>query len=179
MQIRNLNDLFLHTLQLTHAAELAIAEAFPQMARTARSSGPEMPLENYIAQTKERIKRLEQVFKLVDKTPETTKCPAIDDILAEATELTGRIEDEDTRRAAIVAALMSAKHLVLERHATLAAWARELRLPDSAQLLLATHDAEPKAHMQAAGAAERHPDKELVRDFSMGERLTALFDRSK
>ncbi len=177
MQIGNLNDLFLHTLQLTHAAEKAIADAIPQMARNVSSSGLEMRLDSYIAQTEERIRRLEQVFKLVDHAPTPTKCPAIEHILSEANELTGRIADEDTRKAVIVAAMMTVKHLVLERHATLAAWARELRMSEPAQLLLATLDEERRSHVQAAGAAERRPGKD--RDISMGERLTALFDRSK
>ena len=67
MKIENLSDLFLHTLKDIYFAENQIVKALPKMAKAANSKELARAFESHLAETKEQITRLDQVFKLLGK----------------------------------------------------------------------------------------------------------------
>src|SRR5262245_57926912 len=110
MKIENLHDLFLHTLQDIYYAENHIVKALPKMVKGADSQQLSTAFAGHLEETKEQVKRLDQVFKLLEQKPKSSKCPAIDGILKEAEELMGEIKDPDTRDAAMIAAAQAVEH---------------------------------------------------------------------
>ena len=97
MKIEKLSDLFLHTLQDIYYAENHIVKALPKMIKASDSSELSKAFTDHLAQTKEHVTRLQQVFQLLDRKPKAAKCPAIDGILDEAKELMGEIKDPTPR----------------------------------------------------------------------------------
>jgi ferritin-like metal-binding protein YciE len=178
MNIRNLNDLFLHELQETHVSEKLILGALPKMAMSS-SSAQAKALDRHMMQTKERIKRLDQIFKLVDHAPDATERPAMAGMLAEIDEFIGTIEDREAHEAAIFSAVQTLRHYLLARYATLVSWANLLGKPESAKLLVATLEEERAALLQPSNIAGSRRNHYQSKGTSMGERLTALFDRKK
>ena len=146
-------------------AEKLIVGTLPKMATMAHADAQARALDGYMLQTKERMHRLELIFKLVEHAPNATMCPAMEGILAEADELIGIIEDHDARDAAIVAAVQSVKHYLLVRYTTLLSWADLLGKSDLEKLLRATLDAESRLN------------KDQAKVSTLGDRLTELFDR--
>lgn len=177
MNIRNLNDLFLHELQETHVAEMLILAALPKVAMTGPTQAK--ALDGYVLQAKERIKRLEQILKLVDHAPAASSRPALAGILAEIDEFIGTNEDRETREAAVYSVVQTARHYLLARYVTLESWANLLRKPEPAKLLVATLDEERSALLQPTNVAGGRRNHDQAKGISMGERLTALFDRKK
>ena len=62
----------------------------------AKATSPELKsaFEAHLGQTKNHVKRVEQVFQMHGAEPKPVDCPAIDGILEEADEVGGEIEDK-------------------------------------------------------------------------------------
>jgi len=152
--IKSLDDLFVHTLQDIYYAEQQITKALPKMI--SKVSNPELKqgLDRHLGQTRNHIKRLEQVFQLHGETPKAVTCPAIDGILEEANEIMGDAKDPDVLDAAAAAAAQAVEHYEIARYGTLIAWAWELGRDDSASVLGQTLSEEKAADLTLTEIAE-------------------------
>ena len=162
MKIEKLSDLFLRTLQDIYYAEKRIVRALPKMVKTADSSELAKAFDGHLAETKEHVARLEDVFATLDKKPKAAKCPAIDGILEEAGELMEEIKDPDTRDAAMIAAAQAVEHYEITRYGTLVSWANLLGNTKAAQILGKTLKEEHGADAKLTKIAESHLNEEAV-----------------
>ena len=133
--IKTFDDLFMHTLQDIYYAENQITQALPKMIAKANDPQLKQGFQTHLAETKNQIKRLEQVFKLIGQSPKGVNCPAIDGIIEEANEIAGEIADKDVLDAALIASAQAVEHYEMTRYGTLAAWAKQLGHEDCAKLL--------------------------------------------
>lgn len=133
--IKTLNDLFVHQLQDIYYAEQQITKALPEMV--AKATNPELKqgFETHLAQTKEHVKRVEQVFEMHGAKAKGVTCPAIDGIIKEANEVAGEVEDKKVLDAALIAAAQAVEHYEMTRYGTLIAWAKQLGRADCASVL--------------------------------------------
>jgi ferritin-like metal-binding protein YciE len=138
MAIQNLHDLFVHTLQDIYFAEQTIVKKLPKLAEKASSSQLKAGFDQHLAETKEHVKRLDQVFAGIDEKAKAEECPAIEGITKEAEELVKEIKDGETRDAAMLAAAQAVEHYEITRYGTLIAWAEELGLKEALPLLKKT-----------------------------------------
>ncbi len=83
MAIKTLQEKFLHGLGDIYDAENQFLEAQQEMLPQATSPSVISLLETHIAQTEEQITTLEEVFNLLDETPERVKCQAAAGIVTE------------------------------------------------------------------------------------------------
>jgi ferritin-like metal-binding protein YciE len=162
MKVENLSDLFLHTVKDIYFAEKQIVKALPKMVKAADSAELAKAFESHLEETKEQVKRLEEVFKLLGKKPEGEECPAIEGILEEAEELMKEIKDPDTRDAAMIAAAQAVEHYEITRYGTLASWAELLGEKDAAKLLSATLKEEHSADSKLSKLAESKLNKQAA-----------------
>lgn len=132
MEIKNLHDLLVHTLEDVYFAEKKILQSLPKMVKASDSEALAKAFTGHIAETEQHVATLENVFKMLDKKPKGKECPAIVGILDEAAELMKDIKDADTRDAAMIGAAQAVEHYEITRYGTMAAWARELGLNDVA-----------------------------------------------
>ena len=133
--IKTLDDLFVHTLQDIYYAEQQITKALPKMISKVSDQTLKQGFETHLNETRNQIKRLEQVFKMHGQEPKAVTCPAIDGILTEANEILGDAKDSDVLDAAAAAAAQAVEHYEIARYGTLIAWARELGRDDCASVL--------------------------------------------
>jgi ferritin-like metal-binding protein YciE len=151
--IKTMDDLFLHTLQDVYYAENRIVKSLPQMIEQASNPQLKQGLQNHLGETKNHVKRLEQVFKLHGQKPKSVDCPAIDGIIEEAEDVTGETE-VDVLDAAIVAAAQAVEHYEITRYGSLIAWAKRLGRADCANILEETLDEEKAADKKLTEVAE-------------------------
>ena len=161
--IETMDDLFLHTLQDIYYAENKIVKSLPEMIETASDAQLKQGLQMHLGETKNHVKRLEQVFQMIGQNPRSVDCPAIDGIIEEAEDVTGEVDDKSVLDAAIIAAGQAVEHYEITRYGSLIAWAKQLGRQDAARVLeqtLAeekeadkklTNIAESKVNLQAAG----------------------------
>jgi ferritin-like metal-binding protein YciE len=133
--IQTFDDLFVHTLKDIYYAENQIAKNLPDMISKAADPTLKQGFEAHLKETKEQIRRVEQVFQLLGVETEGVDCPAIDGILKEANDVAGEVADKQVLDAALIAAAQAVEHYEITRYGTLIAWAKQLGLHDCATLL--------------------------------------------
>jgi len=133
--IKTMNDLFVHQLKDIYYAEKRIVGALPKMIEKSNSAELRGAFEAHLAETKNHVMRVEQVFQMHGVAAESVTCPAIDGIIKEADEVAGEVGDKTVLDAALIAAAQTVEHHEIARYGTLIAWAKELGRDDCASIL--------------------------------------------
>jgi ferritin-like metal-binding protein YciE len=152
--IATFEDLFLHQLQDIYYAENEITKALPTMISKTTNAQLKQGFQTHLAETENQIKRLEQVFQMLGKTPSTVNCPAIDGIIEEADEVSSEISDKNVLDAALIASAQSVEHYEITKYGTLIAWAKQLGRDDAARLLQQTLSEEEATDKKLTAMAE-------------------------
>ncbi|MBA3658011.1 MAG: ferritin-like domain-containing protein [Gemmatimonadales bacterium] len=160
--IKTLDDLFVHTLQDIYYAEQQITKALPKMISKVNDSQLKQGFEMHLEQTKNHVKRVEQVFKMHGQPAKAVTCPAIDGILNEADEILGDASDSEVRDAAALASAQAVEHYEITRYGTLIAWARQLGRNDCATVLEQNLNEEKAADQKLTQIAEQRVNRVAV-----------------
>jgi ferritin-like metal-binding protein YciE len=126
MAIKTMDDLFIHALQDVYYAENQVAKMIPEMMEKVTDSSLFDHLQRHLDETREHIKRLEQVFQALGQTPRGVTCQAVLGLIDEGQELVREIDDNEVQNAAILASLQAIEHYEINRYGTLIAWAQQL-----------------------------------------------------
>jgi ferritin-like metal-binding protein YciE len=87
MTMQSLSELFENTLRDVYYAEKAILKALPKMAKKASSSELGDAFQEHVMQTEGQVDRLDQIFEMLGKAARGKRCPAIDGLTEEASEI--------------------------------------------------------------------------------------------
>jgi ferritin-like metal-binding protein YciE len=153
--IKTMDDLLLHGLHDIYYAEQQITKALPKMIEQATNRDLAQGLKTHLEETNRQIERLDQVFKKLGKTPESTDCPAIDGLIKEADQTAGEIEDKSVLDAGIIANAQAVEHYEIARYGTLIAWAEELGHDDIVRFLTTNLNEEKAANTKLNAVALR------------------------
>jgi ferritin-like metal-binding protein YciE len=134
----NLSELFEDQLKDIYYAEKHIVKALPKMMKKATSPQLKAAFQKHLKETEGQISRLEKVFVLMGKAPRAKKCPAIDGILQEGSEIMEEHESGAGLDAALAGAAQAVEHYEIARYGTLVAWGTELGLTNACALLTQT-----------------------------------------
>ncbi len=126
MAVKTMDELFIHGLQDIYYAENQFAKTLPEMMEKASDPMLQEGFRAHLEETREQIKRLDQVFQALGQAPQGVTCQAALGLIEESQELIGQIEDKDIRDAAIVASAQAIEHYEINRYGTLIAWAHQL-----------------------------------------------------
>jgi len=152
--IGTMDDLFVHTLRDIYYAENQIVKALPEMMAKATDPQLKQGFQSHLAETKNHVKRLEQVFEMHGVQAKGVDCPAIDGIIDEAEEIAGEVEDKQVLDAALIAAAQAVEHYEMTRYGTLIAWAKQLGRNDCASVLQKNLDEEKAVDKKLTAMAE-------------------------
>ncbi len=153
-EIHTLDDLFIHQLADIHYAENRIIKALPKMIEKATNPDLKQGFEQHLAQTRNHVVRVEQVFEMHGAKVRSVICPAIDGIIKEADEVAGEVDDKEVLDAALVAAAQAVEHYEIARYGTLIAWAKRLGRNDCADVLRKNLEEEKSADQKLTRLAE-------------------------
>ncbi len=160
--IKTLDDLFVHTLQDIYYAEQKITKALPKMIEKVTDPQLKQGFQAHLAETRNQVKRLEQVFQMHGETPNAVTCPAIDGIIEEANEIMGDASDPEVLDAAALASAQAVEHYEITRYGTLIAWARQLGRDDCASVLRQTLEEEKATDLKLTAIAEARVNRVAV-----------------
>jgi ferritin-like metal-binding protein YciE len=152
--IKNMNDLFLHTLRDIYYAEKQILKALPEMIEKSSDAQLKQGFQSHLGETKNHVTRVEQVFRMLQKEPSGVDCPAIDGIIDEAEDVAGEVDNRSVMDAALIAAAQAVEHYEMTRYGSLIAWAKQLGRNDCATLLQQNLDEEKAADKKLTAIAE-------------------------
>jgi ferritin-like metal-binding protein YciE len=160
--VKSLDDLFVHTLQDMYYAEQKITKALPKMIDKVSDPQLKSAFQTHLVETKNQIKRLEQVFEMHGESPKAVTCPAIDGIVEEANEIMSDASDHEVLDAAALAAAQAVEHYEITRYGTLIAWARQLGRSDCASVLQQNLDEEKVTDLKLTQIAESRVNRVAV-----------------
>jgi len=152
--IQTMDDLFVHTLRDIYYAENQIVKSLPDMIEKATDPQLRQGFQGHLAETKNQVKRLEDVFKMHGVEVSGVDCPASDGIIEEADDVAGEVEDKQVLDAALIGAAQAVEHYEIARYGTLIAWAKQLGRSDCASLLQKNLDEEKAADKKLTSLAE-------------------------
>lgn len=135
---KQLEDLFHNTLKDIYFAEKKIVSTLPKMAKAASSPDLKKAFEKHKIETEGHIKRLEEVFGLIEAKPQAKTCDAIMGIVKEGEGIIEEYKGSPALDAALVAVAQSVEHYEMSRYGTLKCWAEELGIDKAISLLDAT-----------------------------------------
>jgi ferritin-like metal-binding protein YciE len=151
---KKLDDLFHATLKDIYFAEKKLVAALPKMAKAAQSGDLKQAFEKHKVETEGQVKRLEQVFALIDKKPQAKTCEAIMGIVKEGQEVMTEYKGSPALDPGLLAAAQAVEHYEISRYGTLKTWADELGLGQAVKLLDATLEEEKKTDAALTEIAE-------------------------
>lgn len=154
MTVNTLNDLFVETLKDLYYVEKKLVKTLPKMAQKASSDDLKEAIQAHLSETEIHVRRLEQVFELLDRKASAKTCEALEGLIREAEEVMGEIADEQTLDAAIISSAQTVEHYEIARYGTLACWAAEIGNNEVAELLEQTLEEEKAADEKLTTIAE-------------------------
>lgn len=155
MKHQGLFQLFIDELEDMHYAENQIIESLPKLIKLASLTELKEALTHHLKETKEQVKRIDQIFSLIGVAPKKKVCEAIKGLLKEADELVNKKTKSPTLDAAIISAAQKVEHYEIASYGTLRSFAKHLELEDAVTTLLQdTLDEEGNADKKLTKIAE-------------------------
>jgi len=138
-----LEDLYVKGLQDLYSAENQLVEALPKLAKKARDEQLRHGFEEHLEQTKEHIRRIEQIIENHEGASKRgKKCMGMAGIIKEGEDVMQERIDKDVIDAALIAAAQHAEHYEIAGYGTCRTYAQQLGESDAAKMLQMTLDEE-------------------------------------
>jgi ferritin-like metal-binding protein YciE len=132
---KDLGDLFLDTLKDMYHAEKQLLRALPKMAKAAQSGELRNAFANHARETEVQAERLERIFEMSGKRPQTKPCHGMMGLVEEGTEVMSEFKGSDALDAGLIAAAQAVEHYEISRYGALKAWAEQHGMQEVADIL--------------------------------------------
>jgi ferritin-like metal-binding protein YciE len=165
MKDSKFHQLFIHELKDIYWAETHLAKTLPKMSSKASSTKLSEAIEKHKKETDEQIKRLEQVFKLLDEKAEGETCEAMKGLLEEAEDI---LDDTDAnsnvRDAGIIIASQKVEHYEIASYGSLVSLSDAMGHTDCTKLLEQTLEEEKKTDELLTKIAKEDVNKKALKE---------------
>lgn len=159
MAIKNLQELYIDELRDLYSAERQMLPALQRMINAANKPELKALFSRHLDQTREQIKRLDEIFKGLDRPSRGKKCVGMAGLVKETLHAINAGGDPSVEDAALVAAAQRIEHYEMAGYGTARTLAQLLKY-DAAQKLQATLDEEGNADHQLSALAVGMIDSE-------------------
>ena len=154
MKLETLQDLYVSELKDLYSAENQIVKALPKMAHAATAQALKAAFEEHLAQTQGQVKRLEQIFERLEKSPSGKTCKGMQGLLAEGQELLKEDAEPAVLDAGLIAAAQRVEHYEIAGYGTVRTYATLLGDERAVRLLQQTLDEEGATDKKLTQLAE-------------------------
>jgi ferritin-like metal-binding protein YciE len=154
MSLDTMHDLMIEELKDLYSAETQLVKALPKMAKGATTPNLRTAFENHLAETREQVSRLDQIFELLGTSPKGKKCKGMEGLLEEGSEMVDEAGDDTVRDAGIIAAAQRVEHYEIAAYGSTLAFATLMGHSEIAELLEMTLNEEKAADELLSSIAE-------------------------
>jgi ferritin-like metal-binding protein YciE len=145
VELGSINDVFTHELQDLHSAETQLVAALPKLAGAASSSELRQAFEHHLDETREHVRRLDEIFAQSGIGAGGEKCKGMAGLIAEGEAIVKAGGDSAVKDAALIAAAQRVEHYEIAAYGTARTLADELGNDAAKDLLDQTLDEESQA----------------------------------
>ena len=155
MKMESLKELYVEELQDLYSAETQITKALPKMAKAATSQALKDAFESHLEETKEQIKRLDQIFENLGESSKGKTCEGMKGLLKEGDELMKEDADPEVLDAGLISAAQRVEHYEMAGYGTVRTYAELLGEDEAVALLEATLKEEKAADSKLSKVANK------------------------
>ncbi|PWC47904.1 hypothetical protein TSA6c_15490 [Azospirillum sp. TSA6c] len=130
-----LKDLLIEELQDAYSSETQILEALPAMADAASSPQLKQAFQTHLPETDGQVKRLEQIFQILQADPAGNTCEATQGLIEEAEEIMDQGLSPEVLDVALIMAAQKVEHYEIASYGSLRTLAETCGMTDVAKLL--------------------------------------------
>lgn len=160
-----LEEFFMGELKDIYGAEKQLTKAIPRLQKAATTEELKRALEDHLAVTQEHITRLEEVFDMLEKKPQSKKCEAMEGITREGDAIVKETTSGSiTRDAAIIMAAQKVEHYEIASYGGLVQLAKTIGRDDVAEILAQTLEEEKEADQLLSEIAESSINQEAAEE---------------
>ena len=145
MSVETIHDLFLNELKDLYSAEKQITKALPKMAKAAASPELREAFTSHLRETEGHVKRLEEVFEILEAKGRGKTCEGMKGLLTEGSELLQEADKGDVRDAGLITAAQRVEHYEMAAYGGVREMAELMGHDDVVELLEATLEEEKAA----------------------------------
>jgi ferritin-like metal-binding protein YciE len=135
MTLDSLQSLYIHELQDLYSAEKQLVRALPKLAKAAGSPELKSAFTTHLAQTKEHVRRLEQLLLGLGEEPGAKKCKGMAGLIKEGQDLIKEGGEPAVLDGGLITAAQKVEHYEISAYGTARTMAGQIGRPDIAQLL--------------------------------------------
>lgn len=142
MGLETPRDLFIHELSDTMSAENIVLKMLGELQDETENSDVKAAVKHHETETKQQIRNLEKVFKLLDETPEQTTCHAAEGLKEEHAALKKEKPSPIVLELGNLAGAAKTEHYEIASYTGLIQMAKDLGETEIADLLKENLDQE-------------------------------------
>ncbi len=161
-KLRTLHDLLRAQLRGLYDVEQHQIPALAIMKKQSESEALQAAIANHMQQTKEHVKRLEEVFELLSETPKANNNLAIQGLVNDCLGLLKQCAEPFVRDAALVTSLQRIEHFEIAAYGAACACANDLENYNLARLLHLTLDDEKRMDRRLSEIAEHGVNERAI-----------------
>jgi len=160
MNIKTVEDVFIHLLSDTYSAEKQLTRALSKLARSASNEKLSQAFQAHLEETQGQIERIDQVVESEAGIKlKRMKCVAMEGLIEEANEVIESTEKTEVRDAALIAAAQKVEHYEIASYGTLVTLAEQLGYSKAAKLLGQTLEEEKATDLKLTDLAVGNVNK--------------------
>ncbi|EGI4356783.1 ferritin-like domain-containing protein [Escherichia coli] len=160
MQIKSVEDIFIHLLSDTYSAEKQLTKALSKLSRSAYSDKLTAAFQSHLDETHGQIERIDQIVDSEDGLKlKRIKCAAMEGLIEEANEVIESTNKNEVRDAALIAAAQKVEHYEIASYGTLVTLAEQLGYKKAAKLLKETLEEEKATDVKLTDLAFNNVNK--------------------
>ena len=159
MNMKSIEDVFIHLLSDTYSAEKQLTRGLAKLARAASSEQLSAAFKAHLEETQGQIERIDQIVEQEAKI-KRMKCVAMEGLIEEANEVIESTEKNEVRDAALIAAAQKVEHYEIASYGTLATLAQQLGYKKAVKLLTETLEEEKSTDLKLTDLAVGNINKE-------------------
>lgn len=154
MNMKTLEDVFIHLLSDTYSAEKQLTRGLAKLARAASDEKLSAAFNAHLEETQGQIAHIDQIIEQEPKIKiKRMKCVAMEGLIEEANEVIESTEKNEVRDAALIAAAQKVEHYEIASYGTLATLAEQLGYPAAVKLLAQTLEEEKETDLKLTDLA--------------------------
>lgn len=162
--MKDFYTLFVKELKDIYDAEKQIVKILPELAKASHSSNLKEAFHRHLKETKEQIKRLEEISNELNETLTGSRNEVVKGLLKEAHKIVKSNFDPAVKDAALINAAQHIEHYEIASYGTLKAFAKDLKMTQVYNLLDDTAKEEGSANKTLTSIAEGNIFQKGVND---------------
>lgn len=153
-KLNDLKDLLQYELKDLYSAENQLSKALPKMAKSAKNEKLRTAFEHHLEETKNQIKRLEQVSKDIKVDIKGEDCEAMKGLVKEGEEMMKEDAKDAVHDAGLIASAQRVEHYEIAGYGTVVRYLEMLNMKDAAKLMEETLKEEKETDKKLTKLAE-------------------------